>query len=332
MNLPAGEGESDHEISEILSDLDKILTDITAAGPAASDKLRAARDAAAAKAALEEAATAKAAAEQAAVEKAAAEQAAVAEEIREAEELAKIAAAKAAAAQQLAQEAAEKAAAQKAAAGKSAAVKAAAVKAAAEKAAVEKAAKEKAVAEQAAAEKAAAEKAAEKAAPKPAAEDEKTVVLKPDEVKEIKKAAPPAAKPLSMNFQEKPIPEKTPKEQVRRVAYLCSAQQAARFAKCEQFIFQVAQKVSKKPIHVHTAVVIQIAAGMDSQQIVATVKKSGAAGALALIEGLGDAQTRDIEETFDNEDVFYRVIPSADVGKRTMAIDLVVDMMLLKAG
>ncbi len=273
--LPAEEVESDREISEILSYLDRILTDITAAGPAASDRLRAARDAAAAKAAEEKAVADKAtvAEEKAAAEKIAAA-AAVAEEIKEAEELAKIAAEKAAAAQQLAKEAAEKAAAQKAAA---------------EKAAVEKA-------------------PAEKAEPKKASEGEKTAVLTPDEVKEIKPpappAAPPAAKSLSTSFQEKSIPEKTLKEQVRRLAYLYSSQQAAGFLKCEQFIFQVAQKVSKKPLYVHTSIAIQVDPGMDSQQIVATVKKSGAAGVLGLVEGLGDAQTRDIAETFDNEDFF----------------------------
>jgi hypothetical protein len=159
----------------------------------------------------------------------------------------------------------------------------------------------------------------------------------PKAVEPPKPAAPPVpAGPTtatpSEGFKEEAIPPKTPPEQVRRIAFLYSPQQANKIASFTRFIGEVALKVSKKPIYLHKTLVAQIAPGVKPDELIKQVKGTGAVGVLALVEGLPDNLIRDIEEAFNNEEFFFRQVPPTDTAKRSAAVDLVVDMMLLKAG
>ncbi|MFA5138649.1 MAG: hypothetical protein WC728_05390 [Elusimicrobiota bacterium] len=174
--------------------------------------------------------------------------------------------------------------------------------------------------------------------PKPVAPPKPVEPPKPAAPPKPAPAAPPKAeeKPVKATpaegFKEEPIPAKTPPEQVRRIAFLYSPQQANKIAPFTRFIGEVALKVSKKPIYLHKTLVAQVAPGVNPEELIKQVKGTGAVGALALLEGLPDNFIRDIEEAFNNEDLFFHQVLPADTTKRSVAVDLVVDMMLLKAG
>ena len=133
-------------------------------------------------------------------------------------------------------------------------------------------------------------------------------------------------------MKEEPIPDKTPKEQIRRLAFLYSTQQTSTLAAFTRFLFEVGQKVSKKPLYIHKSLILEVSPETNPHDVLDRVQKSGAVGALALLEGLKDDKIKDLEEVFDDKDFFLRQVAPEDVGKRTIAIDLVVDLMLLKSG
>ena len=312
-------GESDEDIQNILTDLDGILSSLNEPGPAVpagpklAEQLAAEVDAAQKAHALEE--EEKAAAEKAAAEAKAAEEKAAAEK----------AAAEAKAAQ-------EKAAAEKAAAE----AKAAQEKAAAEKAAAEaKAAEEKAAAEKAAAEakgQATTEVTGQAAEPESKPTEQPTKSAPPPASSGAPAQGGPATLAPFTGFAVEEIPKKVPLEQVRRIAFLFSEPHGSKYKKVTKFIFDVAQKVSKKPLYVHVPLVAVVIPAIAVTEVREAVIKSGAVGAIGLLDGLPDEYIRKLDDAFDEEDVFLRIIKPEEVGKRVSAIDLVVDMMLLKAG
>ena len=77
---------------------------------------------------------------------------------------------------------------------------------------------------------------------------------------------------------------------------------------------------------------MEVNASSKPQDVVKRVQGSKAVGVLALLEGLGDNPVRDLDEAFDEVDFFFRLVAAENYSKRTEAIDLVVDMMLLKSG
>lgn len=149
--------------------------------------------------------------------------------------------------------------------------------------------------------------------------------------------APPAAKPAP---KQSPVggilggepPANVPKEQVRRIAFLYAPGRKEDFEKFAAFVAEVALKVSKKPIHIHPAFVLELQPAADPAAVLQRVKEAGAVGCLAVLQGLKDSFIRDVEDAFSAEDFFLRVVDPAEASKRAAAIDLVVDMMLLRAG
>ncbi|OGR56834.1 MAG: hypothetical protein A2X36_08525 [Elusimicrobia bacterium GWA2_69_24] len=177
---------------------------------------------------------------------------------------------------------------------------------------------------------------------KPPAPVELTVDLTPESVVpvEVSQAAPDAAAapvpvfsgPAEFAANPEPIPDKTPPDQIRRIAFLYTAEQKEACEKFSKFIGQVAKTFGKKPIYVHQSARAEVRADLSPRELLDKLKAAGTVGILAILEGLPSDKAQELEKVFEDEDIFFRIVAPADAAKRLAAIDHVVDMMLLKAG
>jgi hypothetical protein len=127
--------------------------------------------------------------------------------------------------------------------------------------------------------------------------------------------------------------DKVPKAQVRRIAYFCGPGSSAKLVEYEAFLRGVARGVSKKPVVLGCAFLAEAGPGGGcASSLAEAVKASGAAGAVALAAGFPEQDQKAIEELFSQEDIFLRWVGAEDAGKRPAAMDLIFEIMLLRAG
>ena len=145
-------------------------------------------------------------------------------------------------------------------------------------------------------------------------------------------AAPAPAPSGDVQIDPEPIPKKTPEGQIRRIAYIYSESQKASMEKLIEFLNSVAGTVSKKPLYLHKSVVAVIKPTTRPTDLLGHLKKTKTVGVIAILEGLSYDQAADIEGLCDDEDISYRKFSPDEVGKRTSAIELLLELMLLRAG
>ena len=150
-------------------------------------------------------------------------------------------------------------------------------------------------------------------------------------------AAPESAKPAAavageLQIDPEPIPEKTPKDQIRRIAYLYSSSQREAIEKLIHFIGTVSGGVSKKPLYLHRSVVATVTPTTKAPALLEHLKKTNTAGVIAILEGLSEDQKRDLESLCDDEDIYFKNFTVGDIGSRTAAIEILLELMLLRSG
>lgn len=141
-----------------------------------------------------------------------------------------------------------------------------------------------------------------------------------------------ASGPPEVVLNPEPIPDKTPKEQIRRLAFLAANGRREPLDKFAKFLTGVAATVSKRPIFIHKAALIICAPSANASEILEPVQKSGAAGLIILLEGFPAPLIEQLEKVCEANDIFLCKLASEDAAKRTAAIDIVVDLMLIRAG
>jgi hypothetical protein len=119
------------------------------------------------------------------------------------------------------------------------------------------------------------------------------------------------------------------KGQVRRVAFLYLPQYLAQRDSLAALLDQTAETVPKKPLGLRRALQQEVSEASDSKQILAKVLEAKAVAALGILEGLSEAKQHELGEAFAGAGVMFRSVAPSDVGKRSVAIDIVVDVMLL---
>lgn len=120
-------------------------------------------------------------------------------------------------------------------------------------------------------------------------------------------------------------------EQVRQLAFLFSRDNEAACRAFAAFLASVALKVSKKPLYIEPVLFLEVGGELTATAALERARASGAVAVIALLGGLRPAQRKDLEEVFERGQRFFRVVAAEDADKRPFAIDLVVDLMLLKA-
>ena len=92
---------------------------------------------------------------------------------------------------------------------------------------------------------------------------------------------------------------------------------------------QTAQTVPKKPLFLRRVLYQAITEDFDGKEVLARVLQAKAVAALGIVEGLSETRLRELGEAFAGGGVMFRSVASLDAGKKSVAIDIVVDVMLL---
>ena len=144
---------------------------------------------------------------------------------------------------------------------------------------------------------------------------------------------PPApANPAAAQPQPSRADASFPKEQVRSFAFLYAPGQQDACAAFAVFLRNVALKVSKKPLDVRTVLAQEVQPGAGAPAILEAVKSSGAVGSILWLSGMPEVQAQDIEHAFSKEEIFLRSVAPEKAQKRAFAMDMLFEIMLLKAG
>jgi len=172
----------------------------------------------------------------------------------------------------------------------------------------------------------------------PRAQDEKMVVEPPPPG--LRPKASVAALQVAPPAQEQPPQASVPaakeparaKEQGRSLAFLYPPGQKEACAEFAAFLGSVALKVSKKPMGLRTALALEVKPDAGAPAILEAVKSSGAAGAILWLGAMSEAQAQDIEYAFSKAEFFLRPAGPDKAQKRVFAMDVLFEIMLLKAG
>ncbi|MBI4386638.1 MAG: hypothetical protein HY551_04595 [Elusimicrobia bacterium] len=149
-------------------------------------------------------------------------------------------------------------------------------------------------------------------------------------------ASKPPASPSAPAFTEipaaglgEPIADNVPKEQIRSLAFFYSVACRDKFPSFIQFIDSVALHLTKKPLYLRKVLVLEIPVDVEMARVVERIGKSRVAAAVGF---LSDINVREMEEAFSEAGIFFRSVRPEDIGKRSTALDLLVDVTLLAPG
>ncbi|OGR87927.1 MAG: hypothetical protein A3J74_08960 [Elusimicrobia bacterium RIFCSPHIGHO2_02_FULL_57_9] len=95
------------------------------------------------------------------------------------------------------------------------------------------------------------------------------------------------------------------------------------------FLDQSALTISKKPLYLRKVFFEEIKSDSDAKELVAKILSAHAVVALGILEGFFDGKIRELQEAMNAGGLLFRVISPMDIQKRSMAVDILVDMLLL---
>jgi hypothetical protein len=140
-----------------------------------------------------------------------------------------------------------------------------------------------------------------------------------------KVAAPPAAVPAA----SEEIPAATPKDQIRRVAYVHTFACIEARTTFAVFLSQAARTISKKPLFLRQVMTLEVDGVSDPNAIYEKARTAHAVAVLAVVEGWPAAKIEALSEACSRGGLQFRTVLPADVQKKSTAVDVIVDMMLL---
>lgn len=170
--------------------------------------------------------------------------------------------------------------------------------------------------------------------PAPVPEPPAKAAPKPVEAAKPAEPAPAAAVPVVPTGPSAPVKPAelaadTPKEQIRRVCYVHTKE-------CEEvkmgfaaFLRQAAGTIPKKPLFLREVLAIEVGASSDANAVVQKALQAKAAAVLAVVEGWPSAKVDELSEACSRANLLFRAVASADAQKKSTAVDIIVDMMLL---
>jgi hypothetical protein len=126
-----------------------------------------------------------------------------------------------------------------------------------------------------------------------------------------------------------PVPEGIGKDQVRRVAFLYLGKFKAERDAMATLLEQTAQTMLKKPLFIRRVLYQAITEDSEIKEVLARVIQSKAVAALGIVEGLSETKLRELGAALPGESVLFRSVTPLDAGKKSVSIDIVVDMMML---
>ena len=140
---------------------------------------------------------------------------------------------------------------------------------------------------------------------------------------------PPAASLPVASTRIEELPAETPKEQIRRVAYIYTSSCAEAKAGFAAFLSQAARTISKKPIFLREVLSYEVGVASDANALVQKALQLKAAAILAVVDGWPPAKADELAEACSRANLLFRSVAPPDAQKKSTAVDIIVDMMLL---
>lgn len=140
-------------------------------------------------------------------------------------------------------------------------------------------------------------------------------------------AAVPASAVSASAVQD--IPASTPKDQIRRVAYVYTFACSEARANFAAYLAQAARTISKKPIYLRSVMSAELSAFSDPAAVFEKARDAKAVAVLAVVEGWPPAKIEGLSEACARGGLLFRTVAPGDVQKKSTAVDVIVDMMLL---
>ncbi len=162
--------------------------------------------------------------------------------------------------------------------------------------------------------------------PKPVAAPKPPEPAAPPSTSEPPKAAEPP-KPAAPAPED--IPATASKDQIRRVAYVYTFACVESRASFAAFLSQAARTISKKPLYLRQVMASEVTAGSDPLAVFEKARDAKAAAVLAVVDGWPPAKIDALGEACARGGLLFRAVSPADVQKKSTAVDVIVDMMLL---
>ena len=125
------------------------------------------------------------------------------------------------------------------------------------------------------------------------------------------------------------MPAGTPKEQIRRVAFLYTFACAEARRSLALFLSQVAKTVSKKPLFLREVMSSEVAGASDPDALFEEAVRLKVVAILAIVEGWPPQRVDAMAEACSRAGLLFRSVSPSDVQKKSVAVDIIVDMMLL---
>jgi hypothetical protein len=141
--------------------------------------------------------------------------------------------------------------------------------------------------------------------------------------------AVPAPGPVVASTPIEPLPADAPKEQIRRVAYIYTASCSEVKTACAVFLSQAARTISKKPIFLREVLAHEVTAASDPNAVLQKALQVKASAILAIVEDWPTAKIDELSEACSRANLLFRAVAPADAQKKSTAVDIIVDMMLL---
>jgi len=113
------------------------------------------------------------------------------------------------------------------------------------------------------------------------------------------------------------------------VAFLYAPQWAQEKDVLIAFLDQVAATLSKKPLYLRNVLVQEVGADLEAKALADKLRGVRAVAVLAVLEGLPEAKLRELAEAFSEAGVMFRSVPPSEAQKKSLAVDIIVDAMLL---
>lgn len=164
--------------------------------------------------------------------------------------------------------------------------------------------------------------------PKPAAAPNPAAAPSPVPPKPVEAAKPgDPAKVVVPAVEE--IPETASKEQIRRIAYVYTFSCLAARDGFAAFLSQAARTISKKPLYLRQVMTSELTASSDPYAVFEKARDAKAVAVLAVLEGWPPAKIEGLSEACARGGLLFRSVAPGDVLKKSTAVDVIVDMMLL---
>ena len=98
---------------------------------------------------------------------------------------------------------------------------------------------------------------------------------------------------------------------------------------CAAFLSQAARTISKKPIFLREVLSHEVTASSDPNAVLQKALQVKASAILAVVEDWSPAKIDELTEACSRANVLFRAVAPADAQKKSTAVDIIVDMMLL---